>query len=430
MTGARMTEGAAEAAKRRSDERRNEFGRAKGLHEGLSRRSGHYSIGRDEEGMPKETRRLSGFPMIIDRWYVRMAFKHEDRKKLEGASMGEIESLLKKGLIPRKVTKCDTHIIIAVRALKRVRKSYEAELAETDSMLAGLDEANFRLASIKSRHGTKELGEALGALRSAESWLSAKKVAVKRVVALGRVQDAIRKLEEASAMPQGGRRDLHVGRALAVFTSVRNRLGAWRDKQVAGLVEYNLQKECALRAERDRWLLSRLARFAESTEAIHGFRGADAQRVEALDDISRLLRKRDYKEPVLSCMKDKHTLFRVSKRQRERAEQMIALAESGTQPRVGMNIDYMIGHYAWLYRYVSKGEKDKAREKLEHLRLFVSANKPSFVLAELGKEPDPYLGPVLEPLSAAVEAFENGEIAPARASFAKARAALAPFVKG
>jgi hypothetical protein len=217
---------------------------------------------------------------------------------------------------------------------------------------------------------------------------------------------------------------MEVSRACAVFVSIRNRLGSWRDKQVAGLVEYNLQKECALRMERDRWLFSQFSRFAESTESVYKFSITDLEKINVLDTIRQMIAKKAKKEDILRFVEEKHELFRVPARQRQNAEQMIALAESGTQPRVGLNIDYSIGHYALLYRNLKREEKSKAIQKIDYLRLFVNANKPSYILEELSKDPDLYLGPVLEPLDLALASFEVGDLTRAKVYFTAAKEAI------
>ena len=406
---------------RRLVDRNLEFLRAKTLHESISRRSGSFSIGKDESGHQKQTRNISSFPIIIDRWYVRMGFKYEDKEMIKSETVAEVENRLKNRGIPRRLIKFDTHIIPAVRVLKHVRQSYQKELSDTDALLRTLDEANLKLAS-KSKH-QKDIQQAIEILKSAELILSKKEVAVKRVVAKERVKSAIDKLENSLKMPEG-KRDMEVSRACAVFVSIRNRLGSWRDKQIAGLVEYNLQKECALRVERDRWLFSQFSRFEESIESVYKFSKMDLEKIAVLNQIRKMIAKKEKKENILRFVEEKHELFRVSSRQRLHAEQMISLAESGIQPRTGLNIDYSIGHYAMLYRDIKNGEKSKAIQKIEYLKLFVNANKPSFIFDELSKDPDLYLGPVLEQLDLALASFEAGDLLKAREHFHKAKNAI------
>ncbi|HSB47031.1 MAG TPA: hypothetical protein VLD37_03390 [Candidatus Bilamarchaeum sp.] len=416
-----------ETAERRAGERRNEFQRAKSLHEGSSRRSGMLVCGLTEEGEAKQTRRIPSLNVAIDRWAVCMGFKHEDRELLKAMPDGEIESRLRKGDIPRTLKTLKTHIIRAVRVQKHIRKGYEAELAETDALLRLLDEANLKLAEIKRRHSDFQITEALDSLNAADAGLSKKQVVVKRLLTRSRIARTSEMLEEAKRM-DGAKRDMHVSRACAVFTSARNRLGNWRDRQVAGIAEYNLLKECALRLERDRWLYSQFARFAEIPEKIREWEEADRKKSEVLASIKKALsaRKPDW-EAVLKQIEENHPLFRVGKRGREKAEEKISLMEAGTTPKEHGKTDYLIGHYAWLYRHVRAKEKRKALEKIEYLELFVKANKPGFILDELSQDPDRYFGPVLEPLSRAVEAYDAGRFGECKAHFLSAKSAIGKY---
>ena len=407
-------------------ERKDGFRRAKSLHEGLSRRSGCHGIGRDEEGHEKQTRRLSDFPIVVDKWYVSMGFKREDRKQVEGMALGELEKVVKAGAVPRKMSRMQLDILSAVRLMKHVRRGYEDELKRTDAMLAVLDEANLKLASIKRKHSDSDIDEAIAALEAAEEALSRKQVAVKRFSALPRTKTAMDMLDQAKKL-SGRERDMMVSRACAVFTSVRNRLGSWRDKDVAGLVEYNLQKECALRTERDRWIFSQLSRFAESPEYVFKFVTIDVSKLKVLDELERMLDSGAPAKEILRIMHAHSALFRVSRRERKKAEEKIALMERGAAPQDHVKTDFLIGHFAWLYRYVSKEQKAEAKAKIAHLRLFVNANKPRFMLDNLGKEPDGYLGPVLESLSAALELFEAPDLSAAKVRFAEARDRMKRF---
>lgn len=418
-----------ETSERRAGERRNEFQMAKSLHEGQSRRSGSLVSGLNEEGEPKQTRKIGSFPMVLDKWAVYMGFKHEDRERLKAMPLGEIESRLKAGDIPRKLKTLRTHIIRAVRLQKHIRKGYERELAETDALLLVLDEANLKLAETKRKHSDLQIDAALTSLNTADSALSRKQVVVKRLLTRSRIERTAAMLEEAKKL-EGAKRDMHVSRACAVFTSARNRLGAWRDKQVAGLVEYNLQKECALRLERDRWLYSQFAKFAEIPEKVHEWAEADRKKTEVLDQIEKALstRKPDWNS-VLSLIAENHPLFRVSRREREKAEEKIRLMESGVPPKEHGKTDYLIGHYAWLYRHVKGKEKQKALEKIEYLKIFVKANKPDFILDELSQEPDLYYGAILDPLVRALEAFDAGKFNEAKTHFLLARDAIGKCYK-
>ena len=114
-------------------------------------------------------------------------------------------------------------------------------------------------------------------------------------------------------------------------------------------------------------------------------------------------------------MEEVSALFRVTERERKNAEQEVAISEQGKKPRQ-KNTDYLIGHYAWLYRYVRSEDKTKAIAKIDYITLFVDSNKPRFILDEqLGK---------------AVEAFEAQDFKTAQQYFVGAAKSLRPYVTG
>ncbi len=407
--------------------RKTEFQRAKSLHEGLSRRSGDSSIGTDESGKFVDARTMKGLHIVVDRWYVRMGFKKEDGERLKGESWQEIEARLKDGDIPRRLVRFDTHIISAVRTIKHLRQGYQREMAQSDAILKTLAEANLALSEKRRGYTVSDITSCIGVLQQADAGLSGKEVAVKRVVARKRIELAIGKLEAARSLPGGGQRDMEVSRALAVIVSVRNRLSSWRDKQVAGILEYNLQKECALRMERDRWLFAQLSRFAEMPQAVHEYSINDEAKLEALESLRKMLRYRKHKEPVLEFIQSQAPAFRVGRRDGRQAERMLAMAEAGVQPPIGLKVDYQLGRLRAVYRSILKDDKERARQQVDSLKLFVKANKPSFILDELGKEPDHYLGPVLESLDKAQAAMDARDYAAAGAHFASARDSIRKF---
>ncbi len=417
----------AEEAATRAGLRKTEFGKAKTLHEGCSRRSGSLSMGTDEEGIQRPCRTLKGFHIVVDRWYVRMGFKKEDHERLKGQSWQEIEARLKDGDVPRTLVRFDTHIISAVRTIKHLRSGYQSEIAETDALLAELAEANLALGERKRGIAQADIEAALAALGAVDEALARKEVAVKKMVARGRIAWAAEKFRKAASLPEGGQRDMEFSRGLAVMVSIRNRLSAWRDRQVAGIVEFNLQKECALRLERDRWLFSQLSRFSEMPQAIHAYSVSDRAKIEALDQMRKMLRFRKHSGPALEFIRSQADMFRVKRRDNRDAERLIKTAEEGIQPPVGLNVDYQLGRLRAIYRNVRDGNKDRAREHIDSLKLFVMANKPTFILDELGKEPDMYLGPVLEALGKAVDAMEAGDHAATASHFASARDSIARF---
>ncbi|MEM2137648.1 MAG: hypothetical protein QW568_01000 [Candidatus Anstonellaceae archaeon] len=421
VIGKQATKTAKLLADQRTAERLKAFGDEARRHGMISRSSGAYFLGRDREGAAVETRSIAAFPIVVDKWYVQMGFKQEDADWLEGKSPKEIENALMKTGIPRKMKSFALHIIPAVRLLAHISESYDNEIRKTEIALGKLDKLNASLAE-KKTHTDADIKEAIEKLREiGEGFLAFKRVAVKRIVAMERLEQTARMLDESLKL-EGGKREMQVSRACAVFTALRNRLGQWRDRQIAGISEHNHRKEYALRALRDEWLLSQLARFAEIPEKIHGYLLADREKLRVLDEIRRLL-KDGNKSGALECMEKHKALFRVSERERKGVEERIALMEEGRKPpeEKGRKSDYQIGHYAWLYIYARDGDLKNAERKLGELAVFVNANKPRFLLDELKKSNEPYLAGVVGALEEGVASFESQDFAIAKSHFTKAR---------
>jgi hypothetical protein len=412
---------------RRRQERSDFKAQAKSSHALFAMRSGALSMGMDEDGAGVETRNPRAFRIYIDKWYVRLGFKKEDTAKMKAQEWKEVEGAIKDGKAPTKLIRIDTHIIAAVRALKHVRKNYENEVAQTDDLMLGLDTLNHTLVEKKSGHSDKEIDDAIKVLDSVGDELTKKRVAVKRIVAKGRLEKAIKMLEAAKEMPIGGKRDFQLGAACAVIVSARNRLSTWRDKEIAGKVEYNHQKECSVRIERDRWLYSQLARFASDVENVYAYWVADKEKVEVLATIHSMAKGKKPKEEIMAYMTQKNSLFRVSDRQRLKAEDRAELMQTG-QVRGKKNIDYLMSHYELLYLAIKAEKPVQARRELHHLELFVCSNKPDYILEELSKSPDKYLAAVITDMEAGVEALNFKHFDGASACFGKAREALKPYV--
>ncbi len=407
----------------RQQRRAKHFKTAKEAHASQSRRSGFYVLGRDSHGTAVETRKVQDLRIIVDQWYVRMSFKREDREKLKG-SWKQVEEKLKKEGVPRKLVKMDTHIIAAVRTLKHVRQGYQEELENTDTVLALLDAINVEAAKKCGAITDSEIDNVINALDELDSWLSRKQVAVKKIVSRGRLAQTKEMFVQAKEA-----KGSQVARACAVFTSLRERLGTWRDKQVAGIAGYNHQRECALRVERDQWLFSRLTMFAAAAEKVSQFQMYDEHKRTVIEEVRRMISEKEPKKIILLYIEANKDLFRVTKRARERAEANIFMMESGKMPKDdGTKVDYLIGHYAWLYRYVRDGDTEKALAKLDYLELFVDANKPGFIVDELSKAPDHYMVPVLLLLRQANKAFEQDDFETAKEFFAKAAVVLGKIV--
>ena len=419
---------AVEAAQERRKTQRKDFqSEAKNAHGLFAARSGALSMGMDENGVAVDTRSIRAFRIFVDKWYVRLGFKREDGSKLKDSGWNDVEAALKGGTVPTRLVRIDTHIVPAVRALKHVREGYENEVRQTDALLGILDTLNHNLVEGKSKHADAELEEAIKLLKAAQEEVGKKQSLVKKVVARGRVEKAATMLEKAKGMEQGGKRDIQVGAACAVIVSARNRLSTWRDKEIAGKIEYNLQKECSLRVERDRWLYSQLSRFASDPGMVCTYMEADRTKVEVLVTIMKMLKEKAPKDDILTYMVGKNQVFRISQKQRLKAEERKALMETG-EVKGKKNVDLLMSHYELLYLAIKDGKLPQAKKEMRHLELFVCSNKPDFILDELSRSPDAYLAPVMTAMTAGVEALTFRHLDAAAVSFGKARDSLRAII--
>ena len=129
-TWEKINETAAKLKRQRRDERRVTFGKEALIQDKISRTSGAFSLGRDRFGAMHETKSIGSFPIVVDKWYVRMGFKQEDTEWLENREPKEVEAALKKGGIPRKMRRISLHIIPAVRLLAHISSGYAEEIAK------------------------------------------------------------------------------------------------------------------------------------------------------------------------------------------------------------------------------------------------------------------------------------------------------------
>lgn len=250
----------------RLGERKRIFSAANEAHDHFARQSGAFMWGRGRNGKPAQTKTLrklgiegpDGDGMVI------MPFKRADIAKLEGIPVEEADRIIKKGKEPRKTVKIKLHILRAVRQEKHICDGYGKEIAATDTLLSALDALNIQLARMR-KPPAAEIEAAISKLQAFKTdVLSKKRSAVKKVASMGKLDKLIGKLEEIKGSSNP---DFGLGTACRIFVAFRDRLGTWREEQVAGLAKYNSQKEYALRAVRDEWVYSQLMMFVEDVHA-------------------------------------------------------------------------------------------------------------------------------------------------------------------
>ncbi|MBU0532629.1 hypothetical protein KKB44_03995 [Candidatus Micrarchaeota archaeon] len=388
----------------RTAKRNSYFSKAHEQHGEFSRRSGAYMFGRTATGELKETRRAPALRIDVKGWHATIGFKRDNAQKLKHLSWGEVEAALKQGAVPHKAVQISTHIITAVRALNHVRLRYSVELDSKDLFLKSLDEANVKIVHNLSATSDEDIDNLLEKLRTVEDWLKKKRSAIHRIVGMGRLKETIRRFEEAKSIPIE-KRAPDLARACAVFTSLRTRIGQWRDREIAYKMEYNHQRECALRVERDAWLFSQLAKFSRIPRQMHDYVVQDNEKKEKLQKVRELLEAGET-ENAMKFLWLNWKLF------------------TGSETKPG----YLVGDYGWIHRYVKRGEIDKALQKIDHFILWLDSNKPRFIFDELSKESDLYLQPVLTELQLAIEAFEKQDFKSAQRYFSKAASEMRQWV--
>jgi hypothetical protein len=427
-TSRKIRAGLKEIEKERTERRGVAFERAKNASERYAKQSGSYMPGRDENGVTVDTKNTSALGIFTDNWFVRLRFKKEDCKRFDRSRWTEAEASIKQGEVPTKPVTFNTHIITAVRALKHVRQNYPIELSDTDAVLKKLDRLNLIIADKPKEHSDGDLGEAIEALRDIGGEMEQKDSVVKRIVAVARIEKAVSMIEEAKAMPIGNDRDMQVSRVCAMMVSIRNRLGTWRENQIAGKTAYTFQKESALRVERDRWLYSTLTKYVEDIRSTHSYWKADLDKVVVITAIRQMLADKEPKGQMLEIMVRNNETFRVSERQRLSVADRKSFMETGFVPGGKKGVDYLMTYYELLYLAVSHDMVDDAFKTLHHLKLFVRANKPDFILEELSDLPDPYLASTIESMEKGVCALRSNQLGEAKAHFESARQKLGEFV--
>ncbi len=410
-------------ARQRKDARDSSFERAKRLHMEYGRRSGCSAMGRDSKGVLVETRQVSDFGINIKKWWVRIVFKREDEEKIGGKDWQEVEATLKKGRLPREAVPLTTHILRAPRLMMHIQEGYQREIEASEALLEPLDALNVEASEIGSDLENKDIDRIIATLQGLDPILEGKTVAAKKIVGRGRLAKTVKAFEEAKE-----RKGLAVAQACAVFTSLRNRIGPWRDSQIAGISEYAKPREYALRVERDQWLYSQLVRFAEDPEAFAKYQIYDNIRLEVINQIATMLKKRAPKEAVLLYIEATSGLFKVPDREAKKAEKAILMMEKGIMPKPEERFDFLIGYYRLLFIAVRDGDRAEARQRVEHARLFIHANKPRFIFDELSKNPDPYLGEVLAQMGKAVKALEAYAFEDSKKRFAEAAERLRQII--
>jgi hypothetical protein len=376
---------------------------AKNSSDKKARCSGGYIEGRDENGQSAQTFPPHKLGIHVYGWIVEIDFKRQDNHLLEGLDWKKMESIVKQGAVPAKTSTQSNHIIISLRQLKHIRNGYPAEKKNTDELLAALDRVNLDLAYAKGEIEDSQIDSAIKTLADAALEVSRKTSCLKKKVALQKIKKTILKLHEAKLLPENNRK-FAVGAACAIFTAARERIGTWRDKEIAWLHLRTTQRENALRIERDSWLLSQLEWLSlhQNCKSMSTYVFFDQKRLETIFEMGEMLRQ---KKP------DAAAILRVAEKNQKHFLKFIK-------------------SYPTFLGYLRAGEPKKALQSLHSIEKFLKSNKPRFIYEELSKSPDPYLKGTLSLFGQALVEFEYRHFLQAAELFAASKKALEGAAKG
>lgn len=320
--------------------------------------------------------------LYVRSWYVRIGFGLEDSKKLEDIPIQTLEKSLKTKDTPRKTTYREMHLLEAVRLIKHILLGYEKEKQEIEETLRGLDLVNLSLAlNISLGCSNVQIDQAIAKLTDCLTNLENKKVAIKKLLAPFRINATIKMLEEAKSL-EDGKRKQKISQACAKFTSARARL-EWRENQIEQIVTYTQIRLNVLEIRLDKWLLDQLSVFADKAVELYAHINKDDIKLATLSRVQRRARVQADIDELKKYLKIKSSLFTVPERQKEGADAIVEQMRLGLNPAQGRKIDFLIGHYRWLYRYISRQDWKSAKRKIIYLRTFVNANKPSYIVEQI-----------------------------------------------
>lgn len=232
--------------------------------------------------------------------------------------------------------------------------------------------------------------------------------------------------------------------ASAGIFSVESALGNPDYEDTAQKLEYTAEREFALRAERDRWLLYHLERFAEDPEAAYLNAVQDSKKTDVLRLIKKLLSAIDKAATSIRILEKAEPKTSKSREYKETRlpEARTELEEKTHELRkcmwanfslfidyVDEKLDYLPGEYGWILKHVKTGDLEKARGKADELLSPLAASSPRFIFDELSKNHDPYLQDMLAELGKGLKALEAQEFKTAQTYFVQAAQEMRSIVQ-
>jgi hypothetical protein len=412
-------------------------------HESLAasvRRSRAHMLGRDDNGKVVDTCTPASLDIVVKGWFVQTTFKKDDLDALDGIDWRDVEVMIKQHTVPQKpVSDSEGHIISATRQLKDIRQKYERSLGKgdgegvkadadkNDPQVVAFYQLNIEMSDKRNTISVQDVWTHIKTLEGFRPLFENKKTALGRFVGLGRLDEAIRKFRRAAHV-QPDERSFAITSACAVFNSVNERQTTWKKKHDAEMAARTFGRECALRVERDRWLLAQFSKFASNPKQARQFAKMDAEKKDIMEllrqkietacklgtELTHLKSKKNPSAEHLQLIQDKEAELKKAVLHANgyfHANEEVC-TENGRKP------PFILAHHKWIDRYLLKHDFEKALAKLDYFVLLLDSNKPRFILNELSDKPDPYLDKVVLPaLKLAVEAMEAEDFKTARDHF-------------
>ncbi|MFA5077465.1 MAG: hypothetical protein WC488_03490 [Candidatus Micrarchaeia archaeon] len=191
-----------------------------------------------------------------------------------------------------------TDLFRAVRMLKHVCDSAEAEFKKRDNILGEIENANARLAQNWKKLGESEYREIEGQVGKILDAIS-NDVAMSKKLGREKLEGAVKLLVEGKNEANLFNKHAKLAGACAKLVGFRNRYGRWRDWENSGVIGYNRLREWALRKERDEMVKARLRIISKEMKkdnydkgfAIRNLWMRDCMFVGRIEDAVKVLRR-------------------------------------------------------------------------------------------------------------------------------------------
>ena len=219
--------------------------------------------GRDENGRSVKTRPPKWLGIVFNQSSVIITLRPEDRRALQGQEIAVVAKLSKAKELPRKDQARENDMFAGVRLPHYIRESCLKDIDGTEGVVDAFNLINVKLG-LERKLDEAEIKDAIFRLEAfKKNVLSRKRRAVKRILAMEKLEFTIAKLLE---VPDSNNPVFTLSSACARFVAFLNRFGNWNAEQAAGIYVHNYHRECIVRFRRDEWLrwqLSALAKYPE-----------------------------------------------------------------------------------------------------------------------------------------------------------------------